>query len=251
MHRDNLLTKWKVGYRGFIVIGIVLLNLQVNMGSSRAESETAFVIKAIETQVHEGPGIASPTVTSLPQGTEVIGTNKDGSWIKIRVPAEGWIVEWDLGKIEKTTEDVEKSFESRNRSEQNERELAGVEVREYGDGIKIIQDNRSPEEKRAYMKRVMDKLERQKSISSQEFSAATKIIKQTCREYGLDPYYEEPHQFGSRIVIWFPSDAWSRLTTVEKQTIRKFMMSRQMPWGIGVGKVSGRDVMADRLIEEH
>jgi hypothetical protein len=78
-----------------------------------------------------------------------------------------------------------------------------------------------------------------------------KLIEQICKEYKLDPYYQSPQMFGPRMVIWLPGNAWDRLTPAQQSSIIAYMSSKYKNWGIGVGRVNGPDVMADRLVVEH
>ena len=76
------------------------------------------------------------------------------------------------------------------------------------------------------------------------------LIGSICDEYGVDSHYKTPHMFGPRMVIWLPEAAWANLSDSEKQSVSTYMSSEYANWGIRVGRVSGIDVMADRLVVE-
>ena len=76
------------------------------------------------------------------------------------------------------------------------------------------------------------------------------LIGNICDEYGLDSHYKTPHMFGPRMVIWLPEAAWANLSDSEKRSVSTYMSSQYANWGIGVGRVSGIDVMADQLVVE-
>lgn len=67
---------------------------------------------------------------------------------------------------------------------------------------------------------------------------------------GVDSYYKTPRTFGSRKVIWLPETVWRDLDDTQRQSIEAYMSSRYANWGIGVGRISGRDITADRLVVE-
>ena len=75
-----------------------------------------------------------------------------------------------------------------------------------------------------------------------------KLLEQICDEYKLDPYYKTAHAFGSRAVIWLPVEAWEGLTPAERSNLKTFMVDRHTSWGIGVGRLNGKDVLSDRLV---
>jgi hypothetical protein len=49
------------------------------------------------------------------------------------------------------------------------------------------------------------------------------------------------------MVIWLPEEAWNRYSPEQKALIAVYMQSRYKSWGIGVGRVSGSDILTDRL----
>jgi len=77
-----------------------------------------------------------------------------------------------------------------------------------------------------------------------------KLIKKICNEYGVRSDYHTAHMFGPRMVIWLPEAAWKKLSSSQKESIKAYMKSKYANWGIGVGPVSGKDIMADRLVVE-
>ncbi len=81
--------------------------------------------------------------------------------------------------------------------------------------------------------------------------AGEALIRSICDKYRLDSYYKQPHLFGPRTVIWLPEAAWSDLSDTQKLSVSAYMSGRYKNWGIGVGRVSGVDVLADRLVVEH
>jgi hypothetical protein len=74
------------------------------------------------------------------------------------------------------------------------------------------------------------------------------LINKIVQQYGLDPVYREPDTFGPRMVIWLPSAAWQKLSRSQKEAIEAFMSSNYANWGIGVGRIRGRDVLYDDLV---
>ena len=81
--------------------------------------------------------------------------------------------------------------------------------------------------------------------------AGEDLIASICDDYGVDEFYKKPAVFGSRMVVWLPETAWNKLSDSEKESIAVYLSSRFTNWGIGVGRVSGKDVLADRLIRKH
>ena len=77
------------------------------------------------------------------------------------------------------------------------------------------------------------------------------LIHKVQNKYGLNPYYRKPSNFGSRMVIWFPDKAWNNFTSSQKSSVEAYMKSKYANWGIGVGSVSGQDILIDRLVVEH
>lgn len=77
------------------------------------------------------------------------------------------------------------------------------------------------------------------------------LVQKTHKQYGIHSYYRNPSMFGARTVIWIPEKAWSKFTQDQKSSIEVFMKSKYANWGIGVGRVSGVDILADRLVVEH
>jgi hypothetical protein len=71
------------------------------------------------------------------------------------------------------------------------------------------------------------------------------------RQYGLDAVYKEPDVFGPRMVIWLPRSAWSKLTAAQQKAVEAYMSSNHANWGIGVGRVRGRDVLYDEIVVQH
>jgi hypothetical protein len=74
------------------------------------------------------------------------------------------------------------------------------------------------------------------------------LIERIVREYQLDPVYKEPETFGGRMVIWVPIDAWNKLSASQRQSLEAYMSSKYTNWGIGVGRVQGRDVLYDKVV---
>jgi len=66
---------------------------------------------------------------------------------------------------------------------------------------------------------------------------------------GLSSFYKKPGQFGPKTVVWIAEDDWRAFTPVEKDAIRTWMRASHRRWGIGVGRVKGIDVLADRVVE--
>jgi hypothetical protein len=77
------------------------------------------------------------------------------------------------------------------------------------------------------------------------------LIDKIVRQYGLDDVYREPDTFGSRMVIWLPEAAWTKLSQTQKKAIEAYMASNHANWGIGVGRIRGKDVLYDKLVVEH
>lgn len=73
------------------------------------------------------------------------------------------------------------------------------------------------------------------------------LVSKTLEQYRIDPIYNTPVVFGSRMVIWLPEDAWKRYSPEQKASIEAYMQSKYKSWGIGVGRVSRGDILADRL----
>lgn len=80
--------------------------------------------------------------------------------------------------------------------------------------------------------------------------AGRRLIDRTVTKYALDDYFRTPDTFGSRMVLWLPERAWDAFSAVQKQSIEAFMKSNYANWGIGVGRVQGREVLFDRLVVE-
>lgn len=78
-----------------------------------------------------------------------------------------------------------------------------------------------------------------------------KLIKSIHEKYKIHSFYSEPGRFGSRMVIWLPEEAWAKLSNEEKISIEAYMKSKYANWGIGIGRVDGVDILADRLVVEN
>lgn len=77
------------------------------------------------------------------------------------------------------------------------------------------------------------------------------LISKAHKQYRIHSYYKIPRMFGSRMVIWLPEIAWNKFSPDQKASIESYMKSKYENWGIGVGRVSGADIMADRLVVSH
>lgn len=77
------------------------------------------------------------------------------------------------------------------------------------------------------------------------------LIENTLKQYGIHAFYRTPSMFGSRMVIWLPEEAWNKYSPEQKASIESYMKSKYKNWGIGVGRVSGVDIMADQLVVQH
>ncbi len=73
------------------------------------------------------------------------------------------------------------------------------------------------------------------------------LISQTLKQYRIDPIYNAPRVVGPRMVIWLPQEAWNGYSPEQKASIEAYMQSKYKNWGIGVGRVSGSDILTDRL----
>lgn len=78
-----------------------------------------------------------------------------------------------------------------------------------------------------------------------------RLIDKIVQQHGLDRVYRNPDTFGPRMVIWLPNVAWRKLSSVQKKSIEAFMSSNYANWGIGVGRIKGRDILYDELVIEH
>jgi hypothetical protein len=114
-------------------------------------------------------------------------------------------------------------------------------------------------EGRETMMRMRAKFEADQAAANQPGSRSSdkaaakgrRLIDKIVRSYGLDDVYREPDTFGPRMVIWLPQAAWAKLSQGEKKSIEAYMESKYANWGIGVGRVRGKDVMYDDLVVEH
>jgi hypothetical protein len=88
-------------------------------------------------------------------------------------------------------------------------------------------------------------------ISPSSVNKGEHLIGKTLKQYSIDSFYKTPSIFGSRMVIWLPEKAWNKYSPEQKASIELYMKSKYKNWGIGVGRVSGVDIMADRLVVEH
>lgn len=88
-------------------------------------------------------------------------------------------------------------------------------------------------------------------VSVSSVNKGEQLIDKTLKQYGIHSFYKSPSMFGSRMVIWLPEKAWNKYSSEQKTSIESYMKSKYTNWGIGVGRVSGVDVMADRLVVEH
>jgi hypothetical protein len=82
-------------------------------------------------------------------------------------------------------------------------------------------------------------------------AAGKALLNRIVTQYGLHDFYRQPDMFGPRMVIWLPKSAWVKLTSAQRRSLESYMSSRYANWGIGVGRVQGRDVLADQLVVEH
>ena len=90
--------------------------------------------------------------------------------------------------------------------------------------------------------------EKPSEVQSPEASRGRELVARMCDRYQLDAYYKTPRMFGPRMVIWIPEDAWSGMSSQEQSAVVAWISSEYTNWGIGVGRVSGRDVLSDRLV---
>jgi len=87
-------------------------------------------------------------------------------------------------------------------------------------------------------------------VDFDQAQAGRALIHEMIDAAGVDSFYRSPSTFGARKVIWLPESAWRDLDDVQRQSIEAYMSSSYENWGIGVGRVSGRDILADRLVVE-
>lgn len=78
-----------------------------------------------------------------------------------------------------------------------------------------------------------------------------KIISQTHKKYKINPYYSTPHIFGFKMVVWLPAEAWNKMDSKQQEAIENYMASKYKNWGIGIGQVSGEDILSDEIIASH
>ena len=88
-------------------------------------------------------------------------------------------------------------------------------------------------------------------VPASSVNKGEELIGKTLKQYGIHSFYRTPGMFGSRMVIWLPEKAWNKYSPEQKSSIESYMKSKYENWGIGVGRVSGVDIMADRLVVEH
>lgn len=94
-------------------------------------------------------------------------------------------------------------------------------------------------------------LKRSSGAPGQAASDGRRLVANIYRRYGLNPEYSKPDTFGPRMVVWLPTAAWRKLSTLERSSIEAYMSANYANWGIGVGRVSGRQVLYDELVVEH
>lgn len=90
-----------------------------------------------------------------------------------------------------------------------------------------------------------------KAVPANAAKKGEQLIYKIQKQYGIHSYYRTPSQFGSRMVIWFPGKAWNKFTPDQKASVEAYMSSNYKNWGIGVGRIDGVDIMADRLVVQH
>lgn len=74
------------------------------------------------------------------------------------------------------------------------------------------------------------------------------LIRSTISKFHLDKFYLAPSRFGGQMVLWLPEKAWEAFSSDQKKAVVAYVSSRYKNWGIGVGRVSGRDVLCDRVV---
>lgn len=69
-------------------------------------------------------------------------------------------------------------------------------------------------------------------------------------KYRLDDFYRHPDTFGGRMVIWIPEKEWAQLTKPQKASLEAYMSASYTHYGIGTGRIKGREILFDRLVVE-
>ena len=68
-------------------------------------------------------------------------------------------------------------------------------------------------------------------------------------KYKLDKFYNKPSISGRKNMFWIPEVEWRKLPPEIRRSIVAYAKSLNKNWGIGVGRVKGKDVLADRDLE--
>lgn len=76
------------------------------------------------------------------------------------------------------------------------------------------------------------------------------LVARIVKQYKLDPFYRNPSLFGPKMVLWLPEPAWNKLSTEERGHIANYVSSRYQNWGVGIGRIKGKDVLADQIVVE-
>jgi hypothetical protein len=104
--------------------------------------------------------------------------------------------------------------------------------------------------RRAYESQEKNAREKSPGPSASNAAAGRTLLNRIVTKYRLDDFYRTPDTFGGRMVIWIPEGEWAQLSGSQKNALEAFLSSSYKNYGIGTGRVKGREVLSDRLVIE-
>jgi len=105
--------------------------------------------------------------------------------------------------------------------------------------------------RRAY--ELQERKAREPSVAPREPNAGQQgrlLLNRIVTKYKLDDFYRHPDTFGGRMVIWIPEKEWEQLSRAQRASLESYMSSNYAHYGIGTGRLKGREILFDQLVVE-
>jgi hypothetical protein len=89
----------------------------------------------------------------------------------------------------------------------------------------------------------------EKRIDPKSAKIGKENFEKVLNKFNVYPFYKKPSQFGPKMILWIPEKGWNSLSGESRRSIMAYASSLYKNWGIGVGRVKGRDIMSDRVLK--